>query len=275
MAGSNDDGLRFTYTFLALLLCSLFLIFLSSTTRLLHATEQIIGLVTHPIHLISNFPSKSIESATLYFGNRHTLLQNMDELRRELLIERSRNATLQYTQDALIELQQMLGSYKDEQSHYQVVEIIGVNPSPQRHQLVVDRGSDGGIEVGMAVVDSQGVIGQVIEVFPDTAIVLTLNDSQHAIPIAVRRSGYRSIATGNGMENFLTLENVPPSADIEVGDELITSGLGGRFPKGYTVGTVHSKTTTDAKTLLRIEVAPAANLFSSRYLLIGSVLEDA
>lgn len=275
MADSHDDGLRFTYTFLALLLCSFFLIFLSSSTRLLDAAEQVIGLITHPLHVISNFPSKTIETATLYFTNRHALLQNMDRLQRDLLIERNRNATLQYTRDALIELQQTLGSYKDEQSHYQLVEIIGVNPSPQRHELVVDRGSDEGIEVGMAVVDSQGVIGQVIEVFADTAIVLTLNDSQHAIPIAVRRSGYRSIATGNGMENFLTLENVPPSADIEVGDELITTGLGGRFPKGYNVGTVHSKSTTDAKTLSIIEVTPAANLSSSRYLLIGSVTDDA
>ena len=274
MTDSNDDGLKFTYAFLALLLCSLFLIFLSSSTRLLHTVEQLIAYVTHPIYVVSNFPRTVVETGSYYFSSRRELLGEINQLKRELLVQRNLNADLQYLRDTFLDMQSTLAAYRDERSQYQLVEVIGINPSSERHQLIVNRGSDSGIEIGMAVIDSKGVFGQIIEVFSKTALVLTLHDSKHAIPVTVRRTGYRSIATGNGLQNHLTLENVSASADIQVGDELVTSGLGGRFPKGFNVGTVHSRSTNDTKTVLRVEVQPAANLFSSRFLLVGSVQDN-
>ena len=275
MTDTNDDGLEFTYGFLGLFLCSVILIFLASSTRFLDAVEQFIALITHPVYVASDLPRVVVETGTLYLSHRESLIEEINALQQEILLQKNINTELTYAHEALLDLQRTTGAYSDERRQYQLVEVIGVNPNTERHQLIVNRGETSRIELGMVVIDAEGVFGQIIEVFNQTAIVLSLNDSKHAIPVLVKRSRYRSIASGNGSHNRLTLENVSVSADIDIGDELITSGLGGRFPKGYNVGTVVSISSGDAQTLLRIEVEPAANLSSSRFLLVGSIKESS
>jgi rod shape-determining protein MreC len=88
------------------------------------------------------------------------------------------------------------------------------------------------------VVDANAVVGQVTHVSPLSASVLLITDATHALPVQVNRNGLRTIALGTGLINRLELPHLPNNADIEVGDLLNTSGLGGSFPPGYPVAEV-------------------------------------
>jgi rod shape-determining protein MreC len=133
-----------------------------------------------------------------------------------------------------------------------------------RERVLVDKGASDGVFVGQAVLDSGGVFGQVARVEQLTSEVILLSDASHAIPVQVNRNGLRTIAVGTGDMNRLKLPYLSTSADVVVGDLLVTSGLGGGFPAGYPVGTVAEVKRDPAQSLADVEVKPAAALDRTR-----------
>ena len=124
------------------------------------------------------------------------------------------------------------------------------------------------VETGQAVLDANGLFGQVLTVSPFTSRVLLVTDRNHAVPVQVNRNGVRSIAGGTGLMDRLELENVPVTADIVEGDLIETSGLAGRFPPGYPVGTVASVLVEPTSAYAEVVVQPRAQLDRSRHVLI-------
>ena len=104
--------------------------------------------------------------------------------------------------------------------------------------LVINKGYLDDVYVGQTVIDASGVVGQVTSVYATTSVVLMISDASHAIPVRVARNNVRSIAAGSGLIDQLFLKNVTLTTDIIVGDLLISSGLGQKFPVGYPVATV-------------------------------------
>ena len=111
-------------------------------------------------------------------------------------------------------------------------------------------------------------MGQVIEVNEFTSRVLLISDNRHAVPVKVNRNGVRAIAYGVGSVNYLELGNVPDTTDIEVGDLLVSSGLGGRFPKGYPVARVSNIEHDPGQPFARVKAIPLAQLNRSELLLL-------
>ena len=105
-----------------------------------------------------------------------------------------------------------------------------------------------------------------------TSVVLLITDTTHAVPAEVGRNNIRVIAAGLGEYDHLELEAVPKSADIREGDILYSSGLGGRFPQGYPVGTVIEVERLRTENFAFVKLRPAANLDRSRYVLVVSRL---
>jgi rod shape-determining protein MreC len=136
-----------------------------------------------------------------------------------------------------------------------------------RERVSVDKGARDGVFVGQAVLDSGGVFGQVARVGQLTAEVVLLSDATHAIPVQVNRNGLRTVAVGTGDLGRLKLPYLPTSADVVVGDLLVTSGLGGGFPAGYPVGTVAEVKRDPTASLADVDVKPAAALDRSRELM--------
>jgi rod shape-determining protein MreC len=136
-----------------------------------------------------------------------------------------------------------------------------------RERVLVDKGAQNGVFVGQAVLDAGGVVGQVARVGQLTAEVILVSDATHAIPVQVNRNGLRTIAVGTGDLGRLKLPYLPTSADVIVGDLLVTSGLGGGFPAGYPVGTVAEVKRDPAQSLADVDVKPAAALDRSRELM--------
>ena len=149
-----------------------------------------------------------------------------------------------------------------------VTELIGVVPDPGKHRILIDKGTADGVTVGASVVDSQGLFGQVIEVSRASSVVLLITDSTHATPVEVSRNNLRSIATGLGRYDWMELEAVPFSADIRRGDLVVSSGLGGRFPRGYPVGEVTEVEKHATARFATVRVRPSAALNRSRHVLV-------
>jgi rod shape-determining protein MreC len=149
-----------------------------------------------------------------------------------------------------------------------IAELVGIVPDPNTFQIIIDKGSEAGVKAGLAVLDAQGLFGQVIEVGRFTSRVLLLTDADHAVPVRVNRNGVRGIAGGTGEIDSLVLENVSVTADIVEGDLLETSGLGGRFPPGYPVGTVVSVVVEATSAYAQVLLRPTAALDRSRHVLV-------
>jgi len=148
-----------------------------------------------------------------------------------------------------------------------VGDVMSVDLDAFRERVLVDKGARDGLFVGQAVLDAGGIFGQIARVGQLTSEVILISDAAHAIPVQVNRNGLRTIAVGTGDTAHLKLPYLPTSADVVVGDLLVTSGLGGGFPPGYPVGLVSEVRRDPAQSLADVDVRPAAALSRSRELM--------
>ena len=122
--------------------------------------------------------------------------------------------------------------------HILNAEIISIDPNPNHRVFTLNKGLREGVTVGLPVLDAKGIMGQIVESTARLSSLMLISDSRHAIPVRVVRTGDRAILTGMGDNSRLRLDYLPESADIKVGDELVTSGLGDSFPAGYPVAMI-------------------------------------
>jgi rod shape-determining protein MreC len=147
-------------------------------------------------------------------------------------------------------------------------EILYDARDPSTRRVVLDRGSQNGVKLGLPVIDNAGVVGQVTRVFPFTSEVTLLTDKEQAIPVQVLRNGLRSVAYGRGQSGMLDLRFVAPNADIQVGDVLVTSGLDGMYPAGLAVAKVSQVESVAQGAFSRVVCQPLAGIDRHRQLLV-------
>ena len=189
-------------------------------------------------------------------------------LRNALLVSSARQARLQVEAQENARLRGLLGAAERGGLEVQLAPILDIDLDPTRQGLMLDAGRSDGVPLGQSVIDAGGLDGQIIETTPTTAVVLLLTDPDHAIPVAVARTGVRLIVYGTGRSGLLELRNVPLSSDVRVGDQIITSGLGGRFPPGFPVGTIATLQPDDSRAFLVGDVNTAAQLDRGRDVLL-------
>jgi rod shape-determining protein MreC len=147
-------------------------------------------------------------------------------------------------------------------------EILYDARDPSTRRVVLDRGAQQGVKLGLPVIDNAGVVGQVTRVFPFTSEVTLLTDKEQAIPVQVLRNGLRSVAYGRGQSGQLDLRFVAPNADIVVGDVLVTSGLDGMYPAGLAVAKVTQVESVAQGAFGRVVCQPLAGIDRHRQLLV-------
>jgi rod shape-determining protein MreC len=108
----------------------------------------------------------------------------------------------------------------------------------------------------------------VLESHPLHSVVLLISDPSHALPVLVNRTGLRTLAVGTGNPQSLELRYIPPAEDLEPGDVVSTSGLGGRFPADYPVAEITLVERTPGEPFARVEAKPLARLDRSREVLL-------
>ena len=221
-----------------------------------------------PLQFIAEDPYFIGNAAGDLFATRTGMLEKNAQLSRQILELSQLSQQYLALKTENERLRELLGSQARVSAEVVIAELVGVIPAPNTYQIIIDKGAVDGVMIGQAVIDAQGLFGQIVEVERYTSRVLLITDVSHAVPVQVNRNGVRSIAGGTGQLDRLELENVPVTADIREGDLLETSGLGGRFPPGYPVGLVDSVIIEPTSPFAMISVRPSAQLDRSRHVLI-------
>jgi rod shape-determining protein MreC len=137
-------------------------------------------------------------------------------------------------------------------------ELVGMDASPWFRAVLVDRGRDRGVRSGMPVISEQGLVGLVTATAHRSAKAMLVLDRQTAIDGIIQRSRSRGTVRGRGSDR-LAFEFVARGSDVLVGDVVITSGLGGVYPKGLFIGTIAAVSDPDAQLLQRATIQPAVD----------------
>ena len=145
---------------------------------------------------------------------------------------------------------------------------------PFTQKVVIGRGAQQGIQNGSPVVNEDGVIGQVTRVFPLQAEVTLLTDKDQAVPVQIVRTGLRSVIYGTPKGDTLDLRFVPISADVQTGDELVTSGLDGVYPPGLPVAKVVRVDKQADTAFARVIGLPVASVRGARQVLVLHYVND-
>lgn len=224
--------------------------------------------IAAPVHYLAALPVEIFSQLSGSLQSADDLQQRNADLRRKNLLLSARLQKTAALEAENLRLRDLLGSSGKLHDQILIAELIAIDLDPFKHQAVINKGSGDGVYKGQAVLDANAVMGQVIQVSPISATVLMITDASHALPVQVNRSGLRGIASGTGQLDQLQLHNLPLNSDIEVGDLLVTSGLGGRFPAGYPVGQVSRIEKPAGAPFLSVYARPSAHLERARELLL-------
>ncbi len=227
-----------------------------------------IALVLTPLQWLVDLPAEVADEVSDVVVDRGLLMRENARLKIEALELEQKRQQLAALEEENNRLRALLNGRARISDEVELVELIGVNPDPFQHQIVIDQGSEDQIYLGQPVLDAGGVMGQVVEMSHYTSRVMLVTDARHAIPVEVNRTGFRSIALGKGELDELELEHVSATVDIRVGDLLNTSGLAGRFPRGYPVAEVTEVIHDPGLSFSIVRAKPLARLDKSRHLLL-------
>lgn len=277
-AEEPDSG----YRLLAAVLAAAVLLFVDVRLGWLGPVRDALAVVTEAIVTVADLPRQAYTGIDEALTTRDTLAGENARLKQENLVLQRHVQRLAALTAENQRLRELLNSSALLDSSVLVGEIIGSDPDPTRIEVLIDKGSDNGLYVGQPVLDASGIIGQLIAVGPGQSRAILVTDARHGLPVEVNRNGVRSIAVGTGRRGLLQLQYLPVTADVRKDDLLVSSGLGGIYPRGYPVGRVTRVERDPGETFMTVEAVPAAAIERTRYVLLvfaqqlqGALMQNA
>jgi rod shape-determining protein MreC len=268
--GSFPLGLRF----ILIAIISSSLMILDHRDEHLSQIRQALSVVVYPIRAAVDLPFTGWDLASRSFADQSDLLEENETLRGQRLRADVRLQRLEALEAENDRLRAMLDSSSRVSDRVLVVEILSVDLDPYRQRFTINRGLDDGVYVGQALLDADGVVGQIVRVDVFTSEAVLISDADHALPVSVNRNGLRTIVVGTGDSARLRLPYLSNSADIEPGDLLVSSGLGGVFPSGYPVGKVLEVHRQPGQSFAEVIAEPEARLDRDREVLLVWTAQD-
>lgn len=265
--GFGRSGFSAGARFLLLGIVCVALMILDSREQHLVRVRQALTVVVSPVQVLVDLPFRTWYSMRDTFAARDTLITENQQFRRERLETEGRLQRLAALEMENARLRKLLDSKARVGSRALVAEILAVDSAKYRQRFNLNRGFVDGVFVGQALIDAQGVVGQVMSVGPFTSEAVLITDADHAVPVTVNRSRVRTNAFGTGESQRLRL-NLTNNADVEVGDLLVSSGLGGVFPQGYPVGRVIEVRLRTDQAFAEIIAEPVSELDRDREVLL-------
>ncbi len=226
----------------------------------LDALRNTLSTFLTPLVYLADLPGELAFWSGDRIRSRDELFKENQILKDEIFILRTQQQKLVALKAENAQLRNLLGTERKVEGKRLVAEILNVASDHWVHEVLINKGLSHQVYEGQAVLDAHGVMGQVIEVSQLTSRVLLITDPRHAIPVRVKRSGERSVALGIGKLDQVTLQYVRNTADIQVGDLLLSSGIGERFPDGYPVATVTAIRRVDGAPYAEVEASTSAHL---------------
>lgn len=256
---------------LRLLICtilSLVLMTVDHRENHLDAVREALMVAVYPLQWFVDAPFRAAAWTGEVLSTHRTMLEENRSLRETGLYDAARLLRLQSLEAENRRLRELLDSAEQVEHRVVVTALMSVDLDPYRHQVVLNRGSHDDVFRGQALIDAHGVMGQVTQVGPTSSFAVLITDPSHALPVEINRNGLRTIARGTGALDRLELPYLPNNADVEVGDLLVTSGLGGSFPAGYPVGVVIRVERRPGEHFAEVSASPTALLNHSREVLL-------
>jgi rod shape-determining protein MreC len=253
---------------LLVLFCSVSLIFFDHKMNSFENFRGFLQSMVIPLQYLSTTPKQMMNWAAENIVTRRQLISDNQQYKIKELGFHQQLLALEIIKKENERLRLLLASPLRGEVKKMVAEIISVDSDPYSHQVVINRGSDDGVFEGQPVIDDEGIVGQVLHVGINSSRVILITDVTHAVPVRVSRNGVRLVATGTGQIEKLTHNFVPHSYDVRIGDLLVTSGLGDKYPEGYPVARVTTVLQNDANAFALVQSEPVAKIDRLRYLLL-------
>jgi len=255
--------------FIFLVVFSVFLLVIDIKTHFLDPARQTASFSLYPAQKAVMFPrdvvvwGQGVMNAAELIQNENEALQR----RRIELAQVSSSAAQLSTENA--QLRRLLGMQNSKSERPAVVaEILYEAPTPFNRRLIFDRGELDGVAPGMPVIDEGGVVGQIVRVTPVSSEAALLTDEVVSIPVQLTRTGLRLIAFGSNQPGKIEVRYFASDADIIPGDLLITSGIGGAYPPGLTVGKIDTVDRDASSGFAHAIATPASHPDRYRHFLI-------
>ena len=236
--------------------------------RHVDAMRSLLATLVYPLQYAVDLPIRGAGWLADNLSSRRTLMSENRRLRNEHFAVQSRLERYAELEAENQRLRKLLDSAARVGVQALIAERLAVDLDPYSRRIVLNKGIRDGVQIGQSLIDANGIVGQIVEAGPFSSSAVLITDPSHALPVQVRRSGLLGIAVGTGPLDQLELTHVPINADVLVGDVLITSGLGGRFPAGYPVGQVVSVKRDSGRSFAQVTVESSADLERNREVLL-------
>ena len=251
------------------------LIVIDSRARLLETVRVGVGVVMYPVQRALLVPRDVVDRVEDFFTTVSSLTRENEDLKRSAI---ERGQMVQQTQALLAEnqrLRKLLGARERVGNNAKLAQALYESRDRFSRKLVLDVGSNAGVEPGSPVIDDVGVVGQVTRVFPLTCEVTLLTDKDQTIPVQVVRNGLRGVAFGGVEPGTLDLRFMASNADLNNGDTVVTSGIDAVYPPGLSVATVTRVERNAKDQFARVVMTPTAGVQSYTHLLVLSIDRSA
>lgn len=259
-AGGAGREMSLGLRFVLLSVASLALMLLDHQEDHLARIRQGLSVAVYPIRVLVDLPFTAWDAATHALQDREELLAENEQLKRERLAANVRLQRMAALEVENARLRELLESTDTLEHRVLIAEILAQELVPYRQRFRLNKGSTNGVFIGQALLDANGLVGQVVSVDPLSAEAVLITDPDHVVPVTVNRNGLRTFAYGTGDSNRLRLPYLTNSADVRVGDLLVSSGLGGVFPSGYPVGRVIEVQARPGQSFADVIAEPASEL---------------
>jgi rod shape-determining protein MreC len=262
--GSVSHGARFVL----LAIVALGLMIVDYRDNHLRRVRILVDILAHPIHLVADLPVSAWQAVTGAVAERSDLMRENLRLERQLLISEYHLQRLEALESENDRLRELLNSLEEEtESEVSIAEILSVDLD-NRQNRIINRGQADGVYTGQPLLDAYGVVGQVTDVYPLSSKAMLITDPDHALHVRIERTQVGTIAEGGGDNGLLVLPYITNTEDVVVGDRLLTSGLGGIYPRGRPVAEIIEVEMQPELQFARVIARPIAAIYRDQEVLL-------
>lgn len=254
------QGVSIRARFLFFLMLSLAVILVDGRLRALDDFRSALTSFLTPFKEVVQLPGLFIENSAGYFISKKNLNEEIQRLTKEnqlLQLDAARTEEMRQENENLRHLVSALAATTD---HVVTTEVIGRPADPFSRRIQIAAGALDGVQVGMPVIGPFGVLGQVSRTVSHQSEVTLISDHKSRISVINNRTGQIFLLAGTGDSGLLTVAFAQPSADLQPGDELVTSGLDHLYPKAVLTAIVKSSTYVPGEAYRRVEATAVADL---------------
>lgn len=252
---------------LAIVIVSITLMMVDNTHHSLAGVRGILSVALEPIQIAAGLPDDAIDFLEKYI-DRGNLIRKNHRLSQKVLLLEGQLEQMAALQAENERIRALMASASTLDRNVLIARILSVAPEPYRQYVKLNKGSADGVFVGQALIDAHGIVGQVTQVTPLSSRAMLITDPNTGIPVQDNNTGLLTIAQGTGNAHRLSLPFLTRNADIHVGDLLVSSGLGGRYPANYPVARVSEVNHRSGSEFLTVYAEPVADLHRGREILL-------